>query len=556
MPTIMPNATLEAAGASVLAQPSPELEETNAHCVLPGQLLAQPCNRAVLASIAADDDQAGSENVPISIDSTPEVEDVAPTPQITGSRQYCEQCVGTEPSRGSPGLLNIDTAAQPLRRHLLTPNVAESAAKPVHQSRRTRFNPSGDTSATVAKPRSHVPQPANCNSSVAIHIGGRQAKRLRQGAEHRVNTMTIRSHTGTATSPGASPRLHVSQPPNNVRIHIRVEDRTAPANTGRGIRSMQGRAPPYAATATPLTFDENEARTDHLQLPAPISRALTESTSEAFTYLSVAYLNVCGLTEEKWQLIFRAFSEMDKPEQAGLLILSETRRPRRLTETLLNGYSRWIRAATPAPERSLTQDPQSPSPEVVMPHRPGGGMLLLCHPALSPYLTILSITPYSCTFSVSLPQGKQTSPLPAWHVHAVYLPPSMGRLQEFSVFKSFLCPPGHLKPDLLLGDLNVRFGTEADSVEGRVKGPLGRLDVVNKCLEDLQLVKLVPNTAKASAQSSLFQKKTDSRVDHAFVRNAPTMDGHVPLRASLTVRVAPIDTDHPLMRVRVRPAAT
>lgn len=183
-------------------------------------------------------------------------------------------------------------------------------------------------------------------------------------------------------------------------------------------------------------------------------------------------------------------------------------------------------------------------------------MLLLCHPALSPYLTILSITPYSCTFSVSLPQGKQTSPLPAWHVHAVYLPPSMGRLQEFSVFKSFLCPPGHLKPDLLLGDLNVRFGTEADSVEGRVKGPLGRLDVVNKCLEDLQLVKLVPNTTKASAQSSLFQKKTDSRVDHAFVRNAPTMDGHVPLRASLTVRVAPIDTDHPLMRVRVRPAAT
>ncbi|PWN22071.1 hypothetical protein BCV69DRAFT_298264 [Microstroma glucosiphilum] len=246
----------------------------------------------------------------------------------------------------------------------------------------------------------------------------------------------------------------------------------------------------------------------------------------------IMYLNVQGLTLEKWDALFHAFqASQHSAHQSSLLLIAESHGPNReVREALAAEPFGWIKAMS-AP--SSSDEPMDrPRQSTVGQSTRRGGLLIVARPDL--LVTMHRITPYCCTLSV-LPAGTFCALL----IHAVYLPPSMGHFEDWSLFKTFLAPSDRQSPDILLGDVNVRFPTGNMELDKAV-GPKARLQVVEDCISKLGLRRMI------ASKESMEDGQISSRVDHAFVKQCSTFE------ASLQFKQAMIKTDHPLMKVTLK----
>lgn len=269
--------------------------------------------------------------------------------------------------------------------------------------------------------------------------------------------------------------------------------------------------------------------------------------SEDISNLTLAYLNVHGLNEEKWRILFTSWKSISKKPRP-ILILAETWRQREFTQLLLtSGASKYIKAISPAPGDSREDERSSMYYDPNQMGSYGAGLLLLCPPELTTSLTIMTCSAYSITFTVSMNGNKDKTLRKTLFVHAVYLPPSMGRTLDGSMFETFFRPAVGLKPDLILGDVNVRFGTKGGAADNSSAGPAARLQVLETCLDSLGLELQVPEKSRLSGSQDV---EAISRCDHVFVRKPVEADKHT-LTARVTVREAGISTDHPLLRVQL-----
>lgn len=243
----------------------------------------------------------------------------------------------------------------------------------------------------------------------------------------------------------------------------------------------------------------------------------------------IMYLNVQGLTAEKWEALFHAFRISQRSlHQSSLLLIAESHGPNEeVRKALAAEPFGWVKAMSGSSTREGHIDHPQDSRGGQMSRR--GGLLVVARPDV--LVTIHRITPYCCTLSV-LPPGTFKAVL----VHTVYLPPSMGHFEDWSLFKTFLVPSEGHAPDLLLGDINVRFPTGNMEYDKSV-GPKARLQVVEDCISKLGLRRMI------ASKESTEEAQVSSRVDHAFVKQCSTFE------TTLQFKQAMIVTDHPLMKV-------
>lgn len=237
-----------------------------------------------------------------------------------------------------------------------------------------------------------------------------------------------------------------------------------PKNRRPGVIIRAARQPPPPAEPLPILSPEDQVR----QLRAALSQTIEGAEGEGA--LTVSYLNVRSLNAEKWQTIFTAFQQaVDSTGPQHIMILAETWRPRHLMlDNLLAHHGNddveeaacaWIAAST-VPTPSATEATPGSLP------RCNGGLLLLCPPSLRNRLVVLSITPYSLTFSLALPSTGPSASRRPLIIHSVYLPPSMGRISSFPLLSAFASPPDSLRADVLLGDMNVYYEPQAPLLTG------------------------------------------------------------------------------------------
>lgn len=152
----------------------------------------------------------------------------------------------------------------------------------------------------------------------------------------------------------------------------------------------------------------------------------------------------------------------DNHNHMTIFILANTSRTASLFHECIHDerYAPHIFAISPCPQEQATGESAAQ----------GGLILFLGCQSHANRITVLSITPFTCTFSISIGTGgvpqQQQQP---WIVHAVYLPPAMGALGDYSLFTSFFRLPGGLRPHLILGDVHCQVATEGEDVHGRVK---------------------------------------------------------------------------------------
>ncbi|PWN30263.1 hypothetical protein BDZ90DRAFT_225158 [Jaminaea rosea] len=269
------------------------------------------------------------------------------------------------------------------------------------------------------------------------------------------------------------------------------------------IRASRGPPPPVEPLPV-LSTDEQLKQLRAALMRSPLRQEEHES-------LTISYLNVNSLNAEKWHVIFSAFRTAatsaitaQVSSLSHIMILAETWRPRSLmmNSLLTTDHAGWILAsAVPTPYKEDADPGAIP--------RCNGGMMLLCPPQVASRVVVLSITPYSLTFSLarnSTSTSASTSVTPPPIViHAVYLPPSMGKsIDSAHLLDAFVNPPDHLRADVLLGDTNVYYEPQAPILTGErdpdrveeeeaivVKGyPKARLAVIEESTRRLGLVRL------------------------------------------------------------------
>ncbi|KAE8238837.1 hypothetical protein A4X13_0g8359, partial [Tilletia indica] len=114
-------------------------------------------------------------------------------------------------------------------------------------------------------------------------------------------------------------------------------------------------------------------------------------------------------------------------------------------------------------------------------------------------------------------------------IHAVYMPPTLedDPSKPFS-FKTYLRPKDRSVPDIILGDVNIRFGRAFGDTES---GPRTRLRVMNDFIAEHTLTHIQP--APDSARPV--------KLDHVFVRPG--------ISTRLIAYRADFKTDHPIIDV-------
>ncbi|KAE8217127.1 hypothetical protein CF319_g8716 [Tilletia indica] len=114
-------------------------------------------------------------------------------------------------------------------------------------------------------------------------------------------------------------------------------------------------------------------------------------------------------------------------------------------------------------------------------------------------------------------------------VHAVYMPPSLNDdPSKLHSFKGYLRPADRMVPDVLIGDINVRFGKSFGDKES---GPQSRLRVMNDFMDAHSLTHLRP----------LPSSPTRVSLDHTFVRPGVT--------ATMIAHNPDFSTVHPILDV-------
>lgn len=224
--------------------------------------------------------------------------------------------------------------------------------------------------------------------------------------------------------------------------------------------------------------------------------------------LSIGYLNVRGLTDDKWRLLLALISA-DPPSPSSspsplpsydLIFLAET----------------WYVNHTAHLSHPLTLL-SSPFPCPRREGRQHGGLLLLLSTRIRSL--VQSYVVHEHFLSVCLKTGSSSTAT----ISAVYLPPSLSDDQVMRVLKTMPIS------DIMLGDINVRYGVLFDDSSS---GPPGRRRAIDGFMAKKHLVHVKPTTGK-------------TRVDHAFLAS------HLSGDSVLGFSDPPVTTDHPLLSLRV-----
>lgn len=277
---------------------------------------------------------------------------------------------------------------------------------------------------------------------------------------------------------------------------------------GRIIIRAAREPPPYEP---PLNLSA-EAQLEQLR-----DALLRPHSDPAAPSLTISYLNVNGLNADKWRTVLKAYQltiytgHSQLVSRNHVLVLAETWRPQALSQQVLARDAAWILASTvPA---SRTGDFQSGCSAGAK-----GGLILLCPPHLADRVVVLSITPYSLTFSVAPSDANAGRPIV---VHSVYLPPSMGRFCDISLLEAFASPPDSLQADVLLGDTNVYYEPRAPLMDGQqdpevveretaviVSGhPKSRLAIIEAVTRALGLQRMVSSAEEKSMRFKRLNRK-------------------------------------------------
>jgi hypothetical protein len=202
--------------------------------------------------------------------------------------------------------------------------------------------------------------------------------------------------------------------------------------------------------------------------------------------MKIGYMNVRALWPAKWQVLV----ELVNSKQFDFLFLSET-------------WYRMTDTTTPHPFFVSTT-----SPSKIYDGRQHGGMILIAHPSLHPHIADVVSSEYSISFRCN-----------SVRILGVYAPPSLSPVNFLSLFTSANIP------DLILGDINTRFGIRFGD---KNSGPATRVQTIDRIKQLFNLRHLIPKSGK-------------TRVDHAFA--SPL------LRASMDISSAPVPSDHDLIVV-------
>jgi endonuclease/exonuclease/phosphatase family metal-dependent hydrolase len=212
--------------------------------------------------------------------------------------------------------------------------------------------------------------------------------------------------------------------------------------------------------------------------------------------LRVGYLNVRGLTDDKWRHLVSLISPSSST--FDILFLSET--------WFVNHVSRISHPYTYL---------ASPLLKVNTSGHQHGGLLLLVSPLVRTRIQTHAVSEHMISMALKPCMGH-----PAMTISALYLAPSLADPQIETILNKIPIS------DIILGDINTRYGA---LLHDKASGPAGRRHVIDGFAARRHLAHLIPHTGK-------------TRVDHVFVRSELARPG-----TTLDISVAPVTTDHPLM---------
>ena len=216
--------------------------------------------------------------------------------------------------------------------------------------------------------------------------------------------------------------------------------------------------------------------------------------------ITISYLNVCGLTDVKLSTLCTKLNDHDT-----LLFVAETwyiNHDGRLAHPL-------VIASTHAPPR------RHPF------RRRDHGMLLLAPPSLASRIHVKRCT----EFCIMIHLDEHIS------IAAVYFPPSM----QPQMMHDELHALGPIS--VLMGDMNVRLGVH---VGDSISGPSDRMTILGGILDQYGLVHVRPHAPSPPMEDIV------TRVDHVFA--CSNLVG----QCQLSLEAAPVSTDHPLLKVRIK----
>ncbi|KAK0542541.1 hypothetical protein OC845_006576, partial [Tilletia horrida] len=145
-----------------------------------------------------------------------------------------------------------------------------------------------------------------------------------------------------------------------------------------------------------------------------------------------------------------------------------------------------------------------------------GGLAVWVGPKLRAHISDVRFTPFSISITVA---GRV--------IHAVYLPPATtSQHDKANSFKYYLRPESGATPDVLIGDINVRFGK---AFGDHSSGPIPRKRAIDEFCAAGSMTHLHPHPG--STQKSY--------VDHMFIGPA--------VRGEYATHKAPYVSDHPYM---------
>ncbi|CAO1626077.1 unnamed protein product [Sympodiomycopsis kandeliae] len=258
--------------------------------------------------------------------------------------------------------------------------------------------------------------------------------------------------------------------------------------------------------------------------------ALEQQHQRSLAKIRILYVDIQHFDCSARQQCLTEFSAMcqeqdSQPDNIDIMVLVNSSRGSAAATDVLGDpqFSSWVRAISPFNCGVDAHDNLSNSP----------GVIILCPPEHAHRVTVLSITPYTCTFRLL----SSTSRL----VHVVSLPPAMGALGNHQLFTNIFRPPGGLKPDIIFGKVDAVLPTSAHHSaphengsatprrssrhrqESANQSPVtrsGRAKIIQQCLADYGLVNLADTNGSdrnSNAAMAASEANRPNRI-HAFTR--------------------------------------
>ena len=221
--------------------------------------------------------------------------------------------------------------------------------------------------------------------------------------------------------------------------------------------------------------------------------------------LSIAYINIRGLTNEKWNYL----TSLMKTEP----LLSTSSHLYPLYDILFVAETWFVDHASHL-DHPLTFT-SSPNMRPRTEGRQYGGVLLLVSPPIREQISSYATTEYSITIHLS-----QSSTV----ISAVYYPPSLTPSTLASLLEALP------STDILLGDTNIHYGKRFND---KLSGPPARRKAMDLVVSKKHWSHLVPSAGR-------------TRIDHVFVSPllVPSIAYHV--------NETSLDTDHPMIHLTLQ----